>query len=55
MIGITSFGGDAGKSGISQYIIHLLRAYCEAGLDDQFELFTYLDEKKFCLIQKICG
>jgi len=47
MIGITSFGGDAGKSGISQYIIHLLRAYCEAGLDDQFELFTYLDEKKF--------
>jgi len=32
-IGITTFGGDGGKSGISQYIINILREF--AALEDK--------------------
>jgi glycosyltransferase involved in cell wall biosynthesis len=45
-IGITTFGGDGGKSGISQYIINILREF--AALDDKpdFEVIVYEDEKE---------
>ena len=45
-IGITTFGGDGGKSGISQYIINILREF--AVLEDRpdFEVIVYEDEKE---------
>lgn len=45
-IGITTFGGDGGKSGISQYIINILREF--AALEDKpdFEVIVYEDEKE---------
>ena len=45
-IGITTFGGDGGKSGISQYIINILREF--AALEDRpdFEVIVYEDEKE---------
>jgi len=44
-IGITTFGGDGGKSGISQYIIKLLEEF--AGIDHRhdIEVIVYRDEK----------
>ena len=44
-IGITTFGGDGGKSGISQYIINILREF--ASLEDRpdLEVIVYEDEK----------
>ncbi|MDP8227821.1 MAG: glycosyltransferase family 1 protein, partial [Candidatus Electryoneaceae bacterium] len=44
-IGITTFGGDGGKSGISQYIINLLREFPAVNKDDEFEVIGYYDEK----------
>lgn len=49
MIGITTFGGDGGKSGISQYIIHLLKEFEKIQCSEQFEILTYQDEKKIFL------
>jgi len=45
-IGITTFGGDGGKSGISQYIINILREF--AALDDRpdFEVIVYENERE---------
>jgi len=45
-IGITTFGGDGGKSGISQYIINILKEF--AALEDRpdFEVIVYEDEKE---------
>ncbi len=43
-IGITTFGGDGGKSGISRYIISLLQALVELPGDDTFEVLVYRDE-----------
>jgi len=56
-IGITTFGGDGGKSGISQYIINILREFAAladsakvattAGEDKpDFEVIVYEDEKE---------
>jgi glycosyltransferase involved in cell wall biosynthesis len=44
-VGITTFGGDGGKSGISRYIIKLLEQF--ASLDDgtEFEVIVYDDER----------
>ncbi|MBW1779227.1 MAG: glycosyltransferase family 4 protein [Deltaproteobacteria bacterium] len=44
-IGITTFGGDGGKSGISQYIINLLKAFASLETGPQFEVMVYWDEK----------
>ncbi len=44
-IGITTFGGDGGKSGISQYIINLLREFPSLAPNDEFEVIAYDDEK----------
>lgn len=44
-IGITTFGGDGGKSGISQYIINLLRQFPALAGGDKFEVIGYEDER----------
>jgi glycosyltransferase involved in cell wall biosynthesis len=44
-IGITTFGGDGGKSGISQYIIRLLRAFDAMHDGTEFEVMVYEDEQ----------
>ena len=43
-VGITTFGCDSGKSGMGQYLIHLLRAL--AALEDEihYEVIAYEDE-----------
>lgn len=42
---VTTFGGDGGKSGVSQYIIQFLR-HCRAfGPDMEFDVLLYEDEK----------
>jgi len=45
-IGITTFGGDGGKSGISQYIINILREFAALGDRPDFEVIVYEDEKE---------
>lgn len=40
-IGMTTFGGDGGKSGISKYIIGLLRGLQALDSDEELELFVY--------------
>jgi glycosyltransferase involved in cell wall biosynthesis len=44
-IGITTFGGDGGKSGISQYIINLLREFAVIAAGDEIEVLVYEDEE----------
>lgn len=44
-IGITTFGGDGGKSGISQYIINILREFAALPDRPEFEVIVYEDEK----------
>jgi glycosyltransferase involved in cell wall biosynthesis len=44
-IGITTFGGDGGKSGISQYIINLLREFATMATEDEIEVLVYEDEE----------
>lgn len=46
MIGVTTFGGDGGKSGVSQYMINLTRELAVAAVPDQFEILSYRDEKR---------
>ena len=45
-IGLTTFGGDGGKSGISQYIINLLQQFDDIRKEDQFEVAVYKDERE---------
>ncbi len=44
-VGLITFGGDGGKSGISQYIIKIIQQFnaIESGMD--FEIVVYEDEK----------
>lgn len=42
-IGIATFGCDGGRSGIGQYLLHLLRGFAGCKSDDQFETLV-LDE-----------
>lgn len=42
---VTTFGGDGGKSGISQYIIQFLKYCREFGPDMTFDVLLYEDEK----------
>jgi len=43
-IGVTSFGADGGKSGISQYLINLMKAFAIAPEGNNFEVAAYADE-----------
>jgi glycosyltransferase involved in cell wall biosynthesis len=43
--GITTFGGDGGKSGISQYIINLLTQFNTIADHHSFDLFLYEQER----------
>jgi glycosyltransferase involved in cell wall biosynthesis len=45
-VGITTFGCDGGKSGMSQYLIYLLRALATLETDAQCEVLVYEDEKE---------
>ncbi len=42
---VTTFGGDGGKSGVSQYIIQFLRHCRELAPDMTFDVILYEDEK----------
>jgi len=44
-VGISTFGGDGGKSGISQYIIQLIREFARQPEGCTFEVISYSDEK----------
>ncbi|MEW6128478.1 MAG: glycosyltransferase family 1 protein [Acidobacteriota bacterium] len=44
-VGVTTFGGDGGKSGISQYIINLLNEFSKMENAAQFEVMVYENEK----------
>ncbi|OGG44262.1 MAG: hypothetical protein A3F84_14885 [Candidatus Handelsmanbacteria bacterium RIFCSPLOWO2_12_FULL_64_10] len=44
-IGITTFGGDGGQSGISQYIIHLLREFASLQNGISFEVLVHEHER----------
>ena len=44
-IGITTFGGDGGRSGISRYIVSLLAELPALAPDDEFEVVCYEDER----------
>lgn len=48
-IGITTFGGDGGRSGISQYIINLLREFAAMDTPDRFEVMLCEDEREVFL------
>jgi glycosyltransferase involved in cell wall biosynthesis len=50
-IGITTFGGDGGKSGISRYIINLLREFSriQDEFEFEFEVLVYEDETEIFL------
>ena len=43
-IGIITFACDAGKSGIGQYLIHLLREFAKTDSDWEFEIIGFEDE-----------
>ena len=45
-IGVTTFGGDGGKSGISRYIISLLRELPKLDPASEFEALVYANEKR---------
>ena len=44
-VGLITFGGDGGKSGISQYIIKLIEQFNILSHDMDFEVIVYEDEK----------
>lgn len=48
-IGITTFGGDGGKSGISRYITKVLAELAGVGAADRFEVMVYEDEQEIFL------
>ncbi len=43
-LGITTFGGDGGKSGISQYIISLLREFADLRAGEETDVMVFEDE-----------
>lgn len=45
-IGITTFGGDGGKSGISRYIINILKAIDSIDDENEYEVLVFEDEKQ---------
>jgi glycosyltransferase involved in cell wall biosynthesis len=49
-IGISAFAGDAGKSGISQYMMNIFRRLPELAPEDRFVLFMAEQDRKFLAI-----
>jgi glycosyltransferase involved in cell wall biosynthesis len=45
LVGVTTFGGDGGLSGISRYIIQLMQALVELPDAARYELLTFEDEE----------
>ena len=45
LVGVTTFGGDGGTSGISRYIIKLLDALAQLPEEPELEIVVYDDEK----------
>jgi len=45
LIGVTTFGGDGGVSGISQYIVQLLKALAAEPREARYEVAVYADER----------
>jgi glycosyltransferase involved in cell wall biosynthesis len=45
-IGVCTFGGDGGKSGISQYIIQLMRRFAVEPDGSTFDVMGYADERE---------
>lgn len=50
-VGISTFGGDGGKSGISQYIIQLIREFAQRPDGCRFEIIGYEDERSIFVPQ----
>lgn len=48
-IGVSTFGGDGGKSGISQYIVKLLSGLAELDQTQKWEVIVYKDEQSIFL------
>ena len=46
-IGISSFAGDAGKSGISQYMINIFKRLPELSSEDEFVLFMTRSDREY--------
>jgi glycosyltransferase involved in cell wall biosynthesis len=44
-IGVTTFGADGGKSGISQYLSGLMSAFATQKATDEFDVMGYADER----------
>lgn len=44
-VGLVTFGGDGGKSGISQYIIKLIEQFDQISSNIEFEVVVYQDEQ----------
>ena len=51
-LGMTTFGGDGGKSGISQYIMNLLREFATLKPAELIEVFVYANEEKIFVPHK---
>ena len=49
LVGVTTFGGDGGVSGISRYIIQLMRALVELPDAVRYELLAFEDEEEIFL------
>lgn len=50
-VGITTFGCDSGKSGISSYTINMLQQFCDSTTTDTFEVVVAQDEKTIFMPQ----
>jgi glycosyltransferase involved in cell wall biosynthesis len=45
LVGMTTFGGDGGRSGIGRYVSQLVRTLPEAGPEDRFEIMVHASER----------
>ena len=46
---VSTFGGDGGKSGISQYIMHLMKAFPKVAPDIQWDVLAFEGEEELYL------
>jgi hypothetical protein len=46
-VGISSFAGDAGKSGISQYMINIFKRLPELSGEDEYVLFMTRSDREY--------
>lgn len=54
-IGICTFGGDGGKSGISRYIMSLLREFATGASGHEFDVVVYGDERSIFVPEHAAG